>query len=448
MAPDMALNLALTHTALGCLAVGVFVLAYLLVMAEEVISLRKSKPVLIAAGLIWLIVSIAAKSQGQGPAVELAVKHYLTDYGELFLFLLVAMTYVNTIEERKIFHALRSWMLKKGFTYRQLFWLTGFFAFFLSPIADNMTTALVMGTVVMVIGKDSKKFTQLACINIVVAANAGGAFCPFGDVTTLMVWQTGVLHFGAFFRLFVPCLINFVLPACCLYFALPTSHPAGIHTEAAIKPAYGGYFIVGLFLATIASTVVFSHSYHLPPVIGMMFGLGYLKLYGFYLKQRARHLRKNGFPTEEFDIFKNIREVEWDTLLFFYGVILCVGGLGTLGYLESLSHYLYTDLGPTTANISLGLASAILDNIPLMFAVLNMAPSLSEGQWLLVTLTTGVGGSLLSIGSAAGVALMGQSNGQYTFLSHLKWSWAILLGYFCAIGAHMILNNALFNAHV
>jgi Na+/H+ antiporter NhaD/arsenite permease-like protein len=134
--------------------------------------------------------------------------------------------------------------------------------------------------------------------------------------------------------------------------------------------------------------------------------------------------------------------------MFFYGIILCVGGLGALGYLTWLSETMYTDLGATNANILVGLLSAVIDNIPVMFAVLTMSPDMSYGQWLLVTLTAGVGGSLLSIGSAAGVAVMGQARGVYTFFAHLKWSWAIGLGYALSIWMHFLLNAELFNVAV
>lgn len=117
-----------------------------------------------------------------------------------------------------------------------------------------------------------------------------------------------------------------------------------------------------------------------------------------------------------FDIFTQLQRAEWDTLMFFYGVILCVGGLGALGHLGVVSQLMYTDLGPTNASILVGVLSAIIDNIPVMFAVLSMLPKMSEGQWLLVTLTAGVGGSMLSVGSATGVALMGQGMVSIPFL--------------------------------
>ena len=130
-----------------------------------------------------------------------------------------------------------------------------------------------------------------------------------------------------------------------------------------------------------------------------------------------------------FDIFNKVKLAEWDTLFFFYGVILCVGGLGLVGYLTLASEFMYVDLGATSANVLVGVLSAIVDNIPVMFAVLTMNPEMSQGQWLLTTLTAGTGGSMLSIGSAAGVALMGSARGYYTFFGHLKWMPVIALGY-------------------
>jgi Na+/H+ antiporter NhaD/arsenite permease-like protein len=143
-------------------------------------------------------------------------------------------------------------------------------------------------------------------------------------------------------------------------------------------------------------------------------------------------------------VFDVIARAEWDTLLFFYGVLLCVGGLATMGYLAWASTALYGNFGPTWSNVILGTASAIVDNIPIMYAVLQMSPAMDHGQWLLITLTCGVGGSLLSVGSAAGVALMGASKGLYTFSSHLRWTWAIALGYAASILVHLWWNARYF----
>lgn len=444
-------GLDLTATWIGIVSLITFVIAYIVVINEEFLHLRKSKPVLIGAGIIWMLIGIAYTAEGQSEAAATAIRHNMLEFAELMLFLLAAMTYINTMNERNIFMALRAWLVSSGFSLRTVFWVTGALSFVISPVADNLTTALLMAAVVMAVGVGNKPFVAIACINIVVAANAGGAFSPFGDITTLMVWQKGIVSFWEFFALFVPSLVNWLVPAVIMVFAVAKAQPAAVDEKVAIKK--GGYIVVVLFLLTITMTVSLHNFLHLPPFLGMMTGLGLLKVYGYFI--RKREIRDGGdvvgslgnaaleSANKPFDIFVSMKRAEWDTLMFFYGVVLCVGGLGTIGYLAMVSQYFYIDLGPTTANIFVGIASAIVDNIPVMFAVLTMQPEMSQGQWLLVTLTAGVGGSLLSIGSAAGVALMGQARGTYTFFSHMKWSWAIALGYAASIWVHFLINAEL-----
>ena len=443
--------LDLTGHWVGPFAVAVFLVAYLLVMAEEFTPLRKSKPVILAAGLIWGTIAWVYNAHGLPHMAEQAVRHNLLEYAELMLFLLVAMTYINAMEERRVFDVLRAWLIRRGFGFRSLFWITGTLAFFISPIADNLTTALLMCAVVLAVGGNNSRFITLACINIVVAANAGGAFSPFGDITTLMVWQKGVVDFWTFFALFLPSAVNFLVPAAIMSFAVPNLKPEA--SQEAVPLMRGARRIIGLFLLTIMTAVSFHNFLHLPPVVGMLTGLGYLQVFGFYLKKTAHREHKspdhNGHNGQigdivAFDVFRPIAHAEWDTLLFFYGVVACVGALGFIGYLGLASELMYTQWGATAANVSVGVLSAIVDNIPVMFAVLTMQPEMSTGQWLLVTLTAGVGGSLLSIGSAAGVALMGQARGKYTFFSHLKWSPVIALGYAASIYCHLWINKVYF----
>ncbi len=452
-------SLDLTQHWVGYASVVVFILAYLLVMSEEFVHLRKSKPVILAAGIIWVMIAIAYTQHGDQHTAEQAIRHNILEYAELFLFLLVAMTYINAMEERLVFDALKSWLVSKGLSLRQLFWITGIISFFLSPIADNLTTALLMCAVVMSVGAGNKKFIMIACVNIVVAANAGGAFSPFGDITTLMVWQKGIIDFWTFFTLFIPSVVNFLIPAAIMSMFVSTEQPEAMGGRTKMKR--GAVIIIILFILTIVTAVSFHNFLHLPPVAGMMTGLGYLMFFAYYLKKR-KHGKSTPpsvvttFPGSEisahddsagddyFDIFNKIKLAEWDTLLFFYGVILCVGGLGLIGYLAMASEFMYVDMGATTANVMVGILSAIVDNIPVMFAVLTMNPEMSQGQWLLATLTAGVGGSMLSIGSAAGVALMGSARGYYTFFGHLKWMPVIALGYIASIFAHFWVNSALF----
>ena len=204
-------TLDLTGHWAGYLALTLFVIAYIFVMVEEFTHFRKSKPVILVAGIIWAIIGWVYVDQGLPHAAEVALRHNFLEYVELFLFLLVAMTYIEAMRERLIFERLKVWLINKGFSFRQLFWLTGFLAFFISPIADNLTTALIMGAVVMAVGSGNNRFISIAFVNIVVAANAGGAFSPFGDITTLMVWQKGIVSFEQFFSLFIPSLVNSIV---------------------------------------------------------------------------------------------------------------------------------------------------------------------------------------------------------------------------------------------
>ena len=427
----------LTTSYVGYISLIIFVLAYALVMVEEFSHLRKSKPVIISAALIWGIIAFYFSSQpgSHSENLEQALEHNILEFAELFLFLLVAMTYINALQERNVFDFIRYKLISKGFNFRQLFLLTGVITFFLSPIADNLTTALVMCSVLLACGKGNNKFLAIGCINIVVAANAGGAFSPFGDITTLMVWQAGIVDFFTFFNLFIPSVVNYVIPATIMYFFVPNEIPNVSSDKITIKR--GGKVIIFLGLFTIFSAVNFHNILHLPPMLGMMFGLGLLGLYSFYLKITFNPEYEEG----KFDFLRKVSKAEWDTLLFFFGVILSVGGLGFIGYLTLISEYLYVGLGATYANFLVGILSAIVDNIPVMFAVITMNPAMPTEQWLLVTLTTGVGGSLLSIGSAAGVALMGQARGYYTFFGHLKWAPVIFLGYIASIYVHLLLTG-------
>ncbi|MGF1788797.1 sodium:proton antiporter NhaD [Photobacterium swingsii] len=444
----------LTHSNIGYASLVIFAIAYCLVMGEEYLQLRKSKPVLLAAGMIWMMIGYVFQQNGQTELAKQALEHNLLEYAELLLFLLVAMTYISAMEERRLFDALQAWMVSKGFNYRTLFWLTGILSFFISPIADNLTTALLMCAVVMKVGGSNIKFINIACVNIVVAANAGGAFSPFGDITTLMVWQAGHASFNEFLLLFIPSVANYLIPAVIMSFFVPKTQPDTICEHVELKR--GARRIVFFFLLTITTAVAFHGFFHFPPVMGMMMGLAYLQFFGYFLrktlpgslaKKRAiaeanndeEALKRIG-SVVPFDVFRRVSHAEWDTLLFFYGVVMCVGGLSLIGYLGVVSEVLYTQWDPIMANSMVGILSAIVDNIPVMFAVLTMNPDMTLGNWLLVTLTAGVGGSLLSVGSAAGVALMGAAHGKYTFFGHLKWMPVIALGYIASIIMHLLLN--------
>ena len=438
LAAPVQTSLGMVGTPMGWLALEIFVLAYLFVVIAERIHLRKSKPVMLAAAVIWALIAWFVQNT---PGIEpdfagRAFEHVFLEFAELFFFLIAAMSFVAAMTERNVFEALRAELIVRNFNYRSLFWITGLVSFFLSAMLDNLTTALIMSAVILAVGAGSQRFITLAFINLVVAANAGGAWCAFGDITTLMVWQAHRVEFFEFFRLFVPSLVNWLVPALIMHFALPKGCPPPGTDDADVK--YGGWFMCGLFAFTVTITVACRQWLHLPPVFGMLAGLALFNLQGFFIRRHEARGRAPG--GESYDVFNIIARAEWDTLLFFYGVLICVGGLATMGFMQMASDRLYGDLGFTGANVAMGTLSAIVDNIPIMYAVLQMNPPMDHGQWLLITLTAGVGGSLLSVGSAAGVALMGASKGRYTFFGHLKWTWAIALGYVASIWVHLWLN--------
>ena len=257
------------------------------------------------------------------------------------------------------------------------------------------------------------------------------------------------------YNLLLPSLVNYLIPATFMHFAVPEGRLTASQEQISMRR--GAKRIMLLLLLTICTAVVFQWQLYLPAAIGVMTGLSYLQFFGFYLKKTHRPSPTTTVTTTEgpdfsivvetrqpFDVFQRVARAEWDTLLFLCGVVLSVGGLGYLGYLTLASELLYVQWGATAANVSIGMASAVLENIPTMSVVLAMNPEMSLGQWLLVTLTTGVGGSLLSIGSAAGVALMGNAKGKYTFFSHLRWTPVIALGFIASILCHLWLNSAHF----
>ncbi len=429
---------SLTVAWVGYASLICFCLAYILVIFEENIHMRKSKPVVLIGCFMWALIGIYEVQHGGGNARGY-VKELVVEISELFFFLLVAMTYINTLDERNVFKVLRAWLLKKGLGFRKLFWATGAITFLLSPLADNLTSALLMSTVALAVSNGNGRFIVPAFVNIIVAANAGGVWSPFGDITTLMIWTAGKVQTVEFSYLLLPSIVNWIIPATIMYFFVPDEYPEMGEDKVAFKP--GAKVIIGLGVFTVATAVSFHQFLHLPPFMGMMFGLGLLMMEGYYLKRwgEQKYYEEKGVPGERsnhqrFDIFSKVERVEFDTLLFFFGVLTAVGALQYIGYLALVSENMYGTLGPTISNIIVGVLSAIVDNIPVMYAVIKMNPAMGLDQWLLITLTAGVGGSLLSVGSAAGVAVMGVDREHYSFMPHLKWAPVIALGYAASIG--------------
>lgn len=418
-------ELDLTTSWVGILSFAVFLIAYYFIATEEKYEINKAKPALFAGTFMFMLVGIYYAINGLDPnALHDELEKLILEIAEIFFFLFVAMTYIETLIERGVFELMKYKLVSKGYTYKKLFWLTGTLAFFISPVADNLTTALILSTVLFTIDKEKIAFLVPGAINIVVAANAGGAWSPFGDITTLMAWTAGKGEFVDFLFLFPASVLGWLATAFLLSLSVPKGEPEfDPHTETQPMLRKGGMVIVYLGILTIVIAVLGHQFFHFPAMWGMMFGLAILKLYSFNLNRKS---------TEGFDIFVNMKKVENDTLLFFFGILSAVGALHFLGFL-SYVHTLYGAIGSTASNIGVGFLSAVVDNVPVMSAILKSSPEMGIDQWMLVTMTAGIGGSLISFGSAAGVGVMGRMKGIYTFGSHMKHSWTILVGYIISI---------------
>lgn len=408
----------------GWFLLAIFIVGYYFIAAEEKYHINKAKPALFTGTFMFMLLGGYYAFNGLDfRPFDTEIAHLILEIAEIFFFLFVAMTYIEALIERNVFDALKEKLMRAGYGYRKLFWVTGFLAFFISPVADNLTTALILSTVLITIEKNNKEFLIPAAISIVVAANAGGAWSPFGDITTLMAWSAGKGDFTDFLFLLPASLAGWLVTAFILSRFIPDTTPPKIENVEAITIHKGGKVIIALGVLTIAMAVVGKQVMHLPPMWGMLFGLSLLKLYAISLKKYHDH---------DIQIFKSVSKIENDTLLFFFGILAAVGALHFAGFLAHAVK-LYEMFNPTYVNIGVGFLSAIVDNVPVMSAVLKSSPDLELAQWMLVTLTAGVGGSLIAFGSAAGVGVMGKLKGIYTFGSHMKFAWTILIGYFVSI---------------
>lgn len=416
----------------GWLLLAIFVVGYYFIAAEEKYHIDKAKPALFTGTLMFVLIGIYYVSVGADlTPFEHEIDHLILEIAEIFFFLFVAMTYIEALIERGVFSALRAKLIAKGYSYRELFWITGALAFFISPVADNLTTALILSTVLLTIDNKTKEFLVPGAINVVVAANAGGAWSPFGDITTLMVWAAEKGAFVDFLYLFPAAFLGWLATAALLVRYVPDLDPyKDGDPEAAekIEILKGGKVIVAFGALTIALAVIGKQILHLPPMWGMLFGLAILQLYMYFLKTKHN---------VDVNIFDAMSKVENNTLLFFFGILAAVGALHFTGFLAYAAK-LYTMFDPTMVNIGVGFLSAIVDNVPVMSAVLKANPAIDHAQWMLVTMTAGIGGSLISFGSAAGVGVMGKMHGIYTFASHIKLAWTVLVGYLVSLAVWFV----------
>jgi len=260
----------------GYFALAVTVLAYIVAMTEDLHQMSKAKPMVLGSALIWFAIFICYfLIRGSSKSVSAGFESNLMAYVELFLFIMVSMTFLNTMTERGIFNALRVVLVNRQYSYRQLFWITGFLAFILSTVISSLTVGLLMGYIILAIAEDEPEFVGLAGLNAVIAANAGGTMSPLGGISTFFVWQQNALHFHEFFALTIPCLVNFVVPAAMMHFAVVKKTPIPLEDE---KPVFkrGSKRVIFIFFLTLCVTISSNVILEMPAISGMMLGLALL----------------------------------------------------------------------------------------------------------------------------------------------------------------------------
>jgi Na+/H+ antiporter NhaD/arsenite permease-like protein len=414
----------------------VFVIGYVGIVLEHNISIDKSSSALLTGALCWTVVAFTSHD-----AVHMneELMHHLSDIASILFFLMGAMTIVELIDTYEGFDIITDRITTRSQV--KLVWIICILTFFLSAILDNLTTTIVMVTLMRKL--IDKAETRLIFVGlIVVAANAGGAWSPMGDVTTTMLWIGGQISAGNIvMKLIVPSMVCLLVPLIAISPSLKGELPKKTFTSEGelhhSKREKMIIFLVGI--GGLMSVPIFKTVTHLPPFMGMLLALGVLWLVSeLLLKDKEEHFRKN------YSVYKALEKVDMPSVLFFLGILLAVSALQTQGVLTDLAGWLSDNISNQTITVTLiGLLSSIVDNVPLVAASMGMYDlttfPMDDSFWVLLAYCAGTGGSALIIGSAAGVAAMGMEKINF-FWYVKKISWLALIGYFAGIGAYLLLN--------
>ena len=385
-------------------------LGFLTIVAEDFTKVDKAKTTLFFGTLVWVLYFIAPPEGVDAQQLMHALNENLLEIATLWLFLMAAMTFVAYVSHKGVIDGIVNRVMPTHMSERRLMLVTGLFAFFFSSMADNITATLVCITVLVSLNLSTDKLLRYIVL-VVFAVNSGGAALITGDVTTLMIFLADKVKIADLFLLSLPALFAVLF----LSFLLSRSLKGEVVlVKREIEVAMGDRIIAGLFLATIIGTIGASIAFGIPPVLSFLFGLAVMFM--------AVHFLNKDEPVLEY-----IRKIEFDTLLFFLGVLLLVGMLKELQVLEHFPT-LYEKLPVVVANYAVGLFSAVLDNVPLTAALLKSGIEMTEGQWLTLTYSVGVGGSLLAIGSAAGVVAMSKIPA-LSFIAYFRYFGYLLLAY-------------------
>jgi len=447
----------------------IFIVGYLCIALEHPLKIDKAASALLTAVLCWTALVLGADSIL--PAAEAAaasaagdhgvvgeLRHHLGEISEILFFLLGAMTIVELVDAHEGFRVITDRIQTRKRV--QLLWLIGFITFFLSAALDNLTTTIVMISLLRKLIGDPRERWFYAGI-VVIAANAGGAWSPIGDVTTTMLWIGNQITTGGIISsLFLPSLVCLLVPLLVLSFILngETERPQAVITpeEGRRDPttAFERQLVLALGLGSLLFVPVFKTVTHLPPYMGILFGLGVL-----WVATEVIHRGKNDEDKHPLSVIGVLRKIDTPSILFFLGILLAVSSLATAGHLTQVAGALKDSLGNVYAiNIAIGLLSAVVDNVPLVAGAMKMYPLASaaavtgsEAGWLqhfvtdgtfweMLAYCAGTGGSCLIIGSAAGVAAMGME--RINFLWYLKYiSGLALLGYLGGAATYIALRT-------
>ena len=416
----------------------IFVLAYASIALEHPLKINKSATALIAAGLMWTIYSFASPAGIHAVSEQLTEK--LAETAAIVFFLIGAMTIVEVTDSHGGFEVITSRI--KATKLSSLLWVIGFIAFFLSSILDNMTTTIVMVALMKRLLKDHKQRLFFAGI-IVIAANAGGAWTPIGDVTTTMLWIGGQITTGNIMQsLLIPSLVNAIIPIGIASFFLKGNvvPPDKVENGAVTTTQFEKSLMFFLGMGSLIFVPIFKAVTHLPPYLGILLSLGILWLVGELL-----HRNKSDEEKDHLTLTQALKRIDMASVVFFIGILLAVATMSANGMLPALAQWLDAKIGnQSIIVIIIGLVSAVVDNIPLVAASMGMYP-LSQFPtdsfiWEFMAYCAGTGGSILIIGSAAGVAAMGLEKIEFFWYARRIGPLA-LLGYFAGIACYIVQYN-------
>ena len=415
------------------ISVFIFILGYLAIAFEHPLKINKTATALLTGVLVWVVFALV---KGEGELGQLS--HHLGSTSEILFFLLGAMTLVELIDAHQGFRFVNQLIQTKNSA--KLLWIVGIVTFFISAALDNLTTAIVMVTLLRKLISDSQTRKYFVGV-VVIAANAGGAWSPIGDVTTTMLWIGGQISaLGIIKVLFLPALISLLVPlAVGSYWVrnekLGVPHPLPALSKAEEKE---GKIMLFAGIASLLGVPIFKSITHLPPYMGILLGLGLV-----WILSEILHSDKDEAAKKPYTVGFALSKVDTSSVLFFLGILLAIGALESFGYLESLAVFLENTLGNQYLIVTIiGLASSVVDNVPLVAATMGMYNladfPLDHSMWEYLAFCAGTGGSILIIGSAAGVAVMGMEKIEFIWYAK-KIGILALLGYFAGAATYLLL---------